>query len=483
MPLAASVTSWYGNCIWHLPRCRPNAQQREDPRGARKTSNGGEPVTGHTKQYPDASTQERDPHRHSGWHFDYETTRYLSANTQKSIAYARLVVKRIINEPFRALPPTYGVDVAVVARWAVDAVRRRGRRDSRIALVLVLGIFTCCMFGTLLPLSNWIPAILALAILSTFVIVSHDYWTRTHKIIVRQMLRERFDPSAAPDPPDQRIRARLASIKERRAGNLIVFRNHTAFAGSGRRIARKHMLIEITDNPEPEDDDSNLTDRLVGGRGFGRHMLHRVNGDGHTAKGASPTKTKLSQPADTDREPSAEKPRFTVPELHKELVDELNKFTGIGFADMKAEERLFVNGRHIHGNTDFLLTPFGPPQTSVDPELLELAAQRPTPDARSYVCAEFPSWRGQLVVTMFARAVYTGRLLFVEWTFHVLPPLQSKLLEIDQLHTVSPAGQVIDTLLAGIKEMPSALLKSSFDAVRCIMQPTLDRRLRKAQER
>ncbi len=58
---------------------------------------------------------------------------------------------------------------------------------------------------------------------------------------------------------------------------------------------------------------------------------------------------------------------------------------------------------------------------------------------------------------MFARAVYTGRLLFVEWTFHVLPPFQTSLLEIDKLHSISRFGQFLNVSLSGIKETPSAL--------------------------
>ena len=70
--------------------------------------------------------------RYSRQDIDRETTRYLSAATQLDVKYALEVVRKVINEPIRALAPAYGVDVAVVTRWAVDSLlRSRSRRDIR----------------------------------------------------------------------------------------------------------------------------------------------------------------------------------------------------------------------------------------------------------------------------------------------------------------------------------------------------------------
>jgi hypothetical protein len=86
----------------------------------------------------------------------------------------------------------------------------------------------------------------------------------------------------------------------------------------------------------------------------------------------------------------------------------------LGLSDMKVEERLFVNGNHLRGNKDFL--PNGeaaPPAASVGSGLLLEATQDPTPDARTYVSVEMPGWQGQLVVTLFARAVHAGGALSI----------------------------------------------------------------------
>jgi len=68
---------------------------------------------------------------------DREATRYLSAATQIDIKYAESVVRRVINEPFRSLAPTFGVDVSVVAKWALKSFRTRALRDRVLAAMFV----------------------------------------------------------------------------------------------------------------------------------------------------------------------------------------------------------------------------------------------------------------------------------------------------------------------------------------------------------
>ena len=75
-----------------------------------------------------------DPREHLNYYSqhdnDRETTRYLSAATQINPDYARAVVARVVHEPYRALAPAHGADVTVVARWALDSIRRIARRDA-----------------------------------------------------------------------------------------------------------------------------------------------------------------------------------------------------------------------------------------------------------------------------------------------------------------------------------------------------------------
>ena len=115
---------------------------------------------------------------------DWEATRYLAAATQLDLKYARSVVRQIIGEPFRAVAPAAGADVAVVTRWALAALRRRALRDAVLTCLLIGGVTTAVGAWT------WIP-IVVMAALAVFV-VAYEQWVRDAKILARLMLRGRF---------------------------------------------------------------------------------------------------------------------------------------------------------------------------------------------------------------------------------------------------------------------------------------------------
>src|SRR5262249_9496434 len=160
----------------------------------------------------------------------------------------------------------------------------------------------------------------AAMISAAWIIVSREYWVRWYRIVVSQMLRDNFDPSGAPEPRHQWVRDRIDAVSARRRGNIVIFQGKQAFVGSGERLSREHVVIDVS-----------------GGR-----------------------KVKSGKP---------QKPRaFTNADVHSALASAMKK---LGFSDMKVEERLFVNGRHLEGNAAFL--PNGdsaPPAASVDPGLL-----------------------------------------------------------------------------------------------------------------
>jgi hypothetical protein len=367
---------------------------------------------------------------YSLWSEDRESTRYLAAETVHSVSYAEKVVERIINEKFRALAPTYGVDVTVVAKWALSSLRLRVKRDKHLATVLGAGIL---LLGTLIVLLPWasisVPVITAI---SAWAIVLHENMVRV-RCVCGNMLRGNFQPSAAPKPSDQDAIDRLAMISQRRSGNLVVFRKNKAFTGSGTLISSEHVVIDVS-------------------------------------RGAS----------NKDQEKRPKPKRFTNEDVHSAIIAAMKK---IGLADARVEERLFVNGRHLHDNPVLLPNPKQPPNTSVDQTVLKQAALHPTPDARVYVCVEMPSWQGQLVVTLFTRAVHVGGSLYIEWRFYVLRPVWGNLQWIDDLWDES-RFQILKRygLESAIQAAP-ALLGSGAHLVRARRQTRAVRKRATGQER
>jgi hypothetical protein len=107
--------------------------------------------------------------------------------------------------------------------------------------------------------------------------------------------------------------------------------------------------------------------------------------------------------------------------------------------------------------------------------LLE-ATQDPTPDARTYVCVEMPGWQGQLVVTLFARAVHAGGSLYLEWEYHVLPPLKDWFQRVDLHFGVAKARRMWRAGLRGAKEVIPAMLKAPFDLAADLVHVTAAKR-------
>ena len=252
--------------------------------------------------------------RYSRQDMDRETTRYLSAATQLDVKYASEVVRKVINEPIRALAPAYGVDVAVVTRWAVDSLLRRWRRDMQLLLTLFLGSLLVWWLGQFGLLTGAGAA--AATVIVAWIIVSREYWVRWYRIVVKHMLRDDFEPGRAPKPRYQWVRDRIDTVSARRRGNLVIFRGKRAFVGSGQRLSRQHVIIDVS--------------------------------RGRKVKNGKPRKPRS----------------FTNADVHSALISAMKN---LGFSDMKVEERLFVNGRHLRGNKTFL--PNGetaPPAASVD---------------------------------------------------------------------------------------------------------------------
>jgi hypothetical protein len=353
---------------------------------------------------------------------DWETTRYLAAAAQLDLTFARQVVRRIIGEPFQAVAPAAGADVVVVTRWALAALRRQAKRDAVLACLLLLGMIAVLVFWTWLALA-------ALAV-SAILVVAYERWARDQKVIARLMLRGRFRGRDAPVSANARIEKRLAVVKAQQRGNLVVFRGgQSAFVGSGPRVIRHRILVQA-------------------------------------ALGKKKKNGKRKQPIP-----------FTNPELHDALERALN---AMGFPELRVGERLYVNGQHVVDDPRILPDPLGPPAASAPFELLYNGCVHPTPDARTYLCAEIGGWKGQLVVSLFARAVQARGSLQVEWEFRVVPPLRKHFLGIDRRYELPKVRQVVNALGGGVAEFAPALIFSPVRLARYLKMP-LDnqRRIRK----
>lgn len=319
----------------------------------------------------------------------------------------------------------------VVARWAIKALHTRAMRDYALSgLLLVLLLVPPLTF-------LWLPVLIFLPVsaIAAWLVVSWEYWERIHNVINRQMLRDRFDPDKAPNPPREGDRKRLNELARHREGNLVVFSGHSVFIGSGRRLQRDQLLIDVS-------------------RGI-------------AAENGSPQKPRY----------------FTSRDLHRALVKAFGDEHGLGarLDNVRAYERLFINGLHVQNDDRLRPGPGEPPRAKVHTSMLEEAAARPTPEARTYACIEMGGWQGQLVVTLFVRAVRVGDSLYLEWEFRVLPPLRKDLLLIDKRFKAPWIHQARESLQTGAKDVVAELLAAPFRTFTAWRRPHSENRYVRGQ--
>jgi hypothetical protein len=345
---------------------------------------------------------------------DWETTRYLAAATQLDLKYARYVVSQIVGEPFRSVAPAAGADVVVVTRWALAALRRRAQRDAALTFLLIAGVAAAVSAWT------WIP-IAVMAALAIFVI-AYERWVRDVKVIARRMLRGRFRAHGSAPRPGRRIEERLTAVQRQQNGNLVVFRGRSPFVGSGEEVIHDHVVVNVA--------------------------LGRKGKNG---------KRQSSIP-------------FSIPHLHEALETALK---GMDFPDIRVGQRLYVNGEHVVSDSRLLPHKLGPPSSDASADLLRDGCS-PSSEARTYVCTEIGGWKGQLVVSLFTRAVQSHGSLQVEWMFRVLPPLHTNLLLVDRRYELPAVGQVLKAMSSGILLFVPALVWAPVALVRYASLPVID---------
>jgi hypothetical protein len=347
---------------------------------------------------------------------DWETTRYLAVETQLNLRYASFVVSQIIGEPFRAVAPAAGADVVVVTRWALAALRRRAKRDAVLTGLLITGLAAFVWAWT------WIPIVVALAL--AVCVVAYERWVRDVKVLARLMLRGRFRARHAPSSSSQRIEDRLAVVQQQQKGNLVVFRGRSAFVGSGQKVLHNRIVVNV-------------------------------------ARGKKDKGGKRQDPIP-----------FSTLELHRALESALKD---MDFPNLRVGQQLHVNGEHVAADPRLLPEPLAPPVADAPSGLLAEGCLHPTPEARTYVCAEISGWKGQLVVSLFTRAVQVHGSLQVEWTFYGLPPLNTNLLQINQHYEPRRIKQIARATGSGILHFVPDLLWAPVTFTQYAKRPLADR--------
>jgi hypothetical protein len=330
-----------------------------------------------------------------------ETTRYLCAAAYLDKRFADEVVLYVLQEEYRAVAPSYGVDIVPVICHCLAARRRRLLHDS-ILTSLVLGMLPL-LFIPGVSLVGWAVLVLLLGCIVVFV----AFWL-DRRMLADNLLRDRFDADAAPAPTSPRDARLIRELEHDVQSNITVYSGFSPFVGSG------------IDN-----DGWSFTTNTK----KGKETLHGV----------------------------AEPIPFEPHELYDFVSTDLRE---LHIEGLHVENRLFINGRDIRDLSWILPDQFSRPLAAVDNAQVQHFLHAPTQRVRHYLVVQVLAWHGELVVSIFLRFTQVGATLFSEAAYFLLPPVREEYHEVDDMGPVPDAHAVIKLIAKAAVATPGLLVLS-----------------------
>jgi hypothetical protein len=323
-------------------------------------------------------------------------TRYLSAAVNFDSNLAKAVIDHILEEPYRAIASTPGVDLVTVLKYALAANRRRIIRDVLLLIYLLL------MLATILVAYITIPLFLFIG----WMTILSERYIRFYGQSSKPLRPGQFGTAEPRSPARNSHAARqLARVAESdRAGNVTVYSAFSPFVGYGKITSSWSFAVDVT----------------------------------------APRRDATPRP-------------FTVEALYDHVEAELAE---LDLPGMEIGERLFVNGLDIRGDNRFLQTQAGPPVTSVNENLLAALMADPEERARPYLTVSMTGWQGDLVTTTFVRFLLSRTDLFVEAARTAVPPLRPGFKVVDEIEMAPADGEFSAMLKASFKQTIPLLLGS-----------------------
>lgn len=122
--------------------------------------------------------------------------------------------------------------------------------------------------------------------------------------------------------------------------------------------------------------------------------------------------------------------QFELIEMYNVIENEIN---GLNIPNLTVSDKVFINGKYIRDNRDFLPDILGCPINKIPQKYIDLAINNNLKDARFYKVIQVVDWEGDLIFTSFLRLQKNEKNLFVENNYYLLPPISSTLKSIDTL--------------------------------------------------
>ncbi|MEV6235458.1 hypothetical protein [Lentzea sp. NPDC051838] len=398
-----------------------------------------------------------------------DTTRYLCVAARTDERFAEKMIRALLTEDLHAAAPSVGFSLRPVLLHALAGVRQRRVRDwcllvatalalvlsplwTLIALLVILPVggvlarragesrrlrdivfalvalvFLLVISVTMVsalgtpppatrrtpnpepPIAEWLVGLPWVALLVGLVMYGLVVWSewQTRQTLLSQLTRPVFSPADAPavPPRDAWLTERLEAIDETERGNVTVYDGFTPFIGHGELVSTWSFA------------------------------LPSLSSDGESV----------------------------VPLDAVDLVSFVQeRLAGIGvqpdeLPGLFLTERAFVSGNALVMHPALLPERDHAPKQTLETEDLARLAARPHGSARHYLCAQVPSWGGEVVASTFLHFSTDGRLLYLQCDRTVLGPLWQQYHDVDRISPVLTAGAVGRLLARAASTVPKAV--------------------------
>lgn len=306
-----------------------------------------------------------------------DMTRYLSAAVTFDSDLAKNVIENILEEPYRAIAVTPGVNLVTVLKYALAANRRRIIRDTLLLIYLFIMIITIVVGFITIPLFLFI----------SWMTILSELYIRFYGQASQPLRPGKFHDAAPPSAGSDSYRGQQLARVDRAhsTGNATFYSAFSPFVGYGQITSSWSFVVDVT----------------------------------------SPRRNATPRP-------------FTVRQLYDHVEAGL---ADLDLPGMEFSERLFVNGYDIHGDPRFLPSQDGPPAVSVSQDMLTHLIANPEERARPYLAISVAGWHGDLVTTTFIRFLLSRTDLFVEAARTAVAPLRAEFKAVDEMEQGPAEGE------------------------------------------
>jgi hypothetical protein len=344
-----------------------------------------------------------------------ETTRYLCAAAHLDEKFRNSTIRKLRKGKHRAIAVSYGVDMATVLKHCLVARRRTRIRNLVLALAIVL-TYLLCLEG-IRSNSNEMPIIaVVLYFTVSLAAILTEKVMREHHTVRMNLLESNYNPDCVTWPG---IAALTRDLCDARESNVMIYSGFDPFVGSGINIKAWSFAVDVSQ---------------------GKEELGRVF---------------QVQP-------------FEVKELYSEISSAL---ADLNLGNVSIEDKLCVNGRDIRNDPRFLPDLLERPVTKVAREVVEGCIDNPSTNVRHYKQIRLVDWSGELVLSIFLRLSKPGRNLFIETTYCLLTPLDTRYQKVDAMNPDPGIGYWLWTgLVCAVAAAMSWLLWPVWVVAKLLMQ-------------